>query len=104
MNYLEALLSDKRTDIILAGYQAHGTLGRDLQNQKSTVWIDNQPVDVNVQIHTMSGYSAHADQADLIKFVEGIEEGKKEIVVVHGEDSVREEFERVLETRNYTLR
>lgn len=78
--------------------------GRDLQNQKSTVWIDNQPVDVNAQIHTMSGYSAHADQADLIKFVDGIEEGRKEVVVVHGEDSVREEFERVLETRNYTLR
>ncbi|OCH11952.1 MBL fold hydrolase [Aliivibrio sp. 1S165] len=104
MNYLEALLPDKRTDIILAGYQAHGTLGRDLQNQKSTVWIDNQPVEVNAQIHTMSGYSAHADQADLIKFVDGIEEGRKEVVVVHGEDNVREEFERVLETRNYTLR
>ena len=104
MNYLEALLPDKRTDIILAGYQAHGTLGRDLQNQKSRVWIDNQPIEVNAQIHTMSGYSAHADQADLIKFVEGIEEGRKEIVVVHGEDSIRQEFERVLETRNYTLR
>ena len=52
----------------------------------------------------MSGYSAHADQADLVKFVEGIEEGRKEVVVVHGEDNVREEFERVLETRNYTLR
>ncbi|WP_375321565.1 MBL fold metallo-hydrolase RNA specificity domain-containing protein [Aliivibrio logei] len=103
MNYLEALLPDKRTDIILAGYQAHGTLGRDLQNKKETVWIDNQPIDVNAQIHTMSGYSAHADQADLMKFVEGIEEGKKEVVVVHGEDNVREEFERVLETRNYTL-
>ena len=90
MNYLEALLPDKRTDIILAGYQAHGTLGRDLQNQKERVWIDNQPVEVNAQIHTMSGYSAHADQADLIKFVEGIEEGRKEVVVVHGEREARE--------------
>ncbi|MDD9174920.1 MBL fold metallo-hydrolase [Aliivibrio sp. S2TY2] len=90
MNYLEALLPDKRTDIILAGYQAHGTLGRDLQNQKSRVWIDNQPIDVNAQIHTMSGYSAHADQADLIKFVDGIEEGRKEVVVVHGEREARE--------------
>lgn len=90
MNYLEALLPDKRTDIILAGYQAHGTLGRDLQNKEETVWIDNQPIEVNAQIHTMSGYSAHADQADLIKFVEGIEEGKKEIVVVHGEHEARE--------------
>ncbi|RYU61817.1 MBL fold metallo-hydrolase RNA specificity domain-containing protein [Aliivibrio finisterrensis] len=97
MNYLEALLPDKRTDIILAGYQAHGTLGRDLQCQKSRVWIDNQSVEVNAQIHTMSGYSAHADQADLIKFVEGIEEGRKEIVVVHGEREAREVLEKILD-------
>ena len=38
----------------------------------------------------MSGYSAHADQADLVKFVDGIEEGRKEIVVVHGEREARE--------------
>ena len=97
MNYLEALLSDKRTDIILAGYQAHSTLGRDLQNKEETVWIDNQPIDVNAQIHTMSGYSAHADQADLVKFVDGIEEGKKEIVVVHGEHEAREALEKILD-------
>ncbi len=96
MNYLEALLPDKRTDIILAGYQAHGTLGRDLQNKEEAVWIDNQPIKVNAQIHTMSGYSAHADQADLIKFIKGIEKGKKEIHIVHGEKEARDELERKL--------
>ncbi len=96
MNYLEALLPDKRTDIILAGYQAHGTLGRDLQNKEEAVWIDNQPIKVNAQIHTMSGYSAHADQADLIKFIKEIEKGKKEIHIVHGEKDARDELERKL--------
>ncbi len=104
MNYLEALLPDKRTDVILAGYQAHGTLGRELQNGLDTVWIDDNNVQVNAQVHTMSGYSAHADQADLIKFVEGIEEGRKEVVVVHGEGEVRQEFERESRARNHTLR
>ncbi|OCH25485.1 MBL fold metallo-hydrolase RNA specificity domain-containing protein [Aliivibrio sp. 1S128] len=96
MNYLEALLPDKRTDIILAGYQAHGTLGRDIQNKHKTVWIDSQPIEVNAQIHTMSGYSAHADQVDLIRFVEGIKEGRKEIHIVHGEKNARDELERKL--------
>lgn len=96
MNYLEALLPDKRTDIILAGYQAHGTLGRDIQNKHKTVWIDSQPIEVNAQIHTMSGYSAHADQVDLIRFVEGIKEGRKEIHIVHGEKDARDELERKL--------
>ncbi|MGF1903798.1 MBL fold metallo-hydrolase RNA specificity domain-containing protein [Aliivibrio salmonicida] len=96
MNYLEALLPDKRTDIILAGYQAHGTLGRDIQNKHKTVWIDNKEIEVNAQIHTMSGYSAHADQSDLIRFVEGIKEGRKEIHIVHGEKDARDELERKL--------
>ena len=96
MNYLEALLPDKRTDIILAGYQAHGTLGRDIQNKHKMVWIDSQPIEVNAQIHTMSGYSAHADQVDLIRFVEGIKEGRKEIHIVHGEKDARDELERKL--------
>ena len=96
MNYLEALLPDKRTDIILAGYQAHGTLGRDIQNKHKTVWINSQPIEVNAQIHTMSGYSAHADQVDLIRFVEGIKEGRKEIHIVHGEKDARDELERKL--------
>lgn len=96
MNYLEALLPDKRTDIILAGYQAHGTVGRDIQNKHKMVWIDSQPIEVNAQIHTMSGYSAHADQVDLIRFVEGIKEGRKEIHIVHGEKDARDELERKL--------
>lgn len=96
MNYLEALLPDKRTDIILAGYQAHGTLGRDIQNKHKTVWIDNKEIEVNAQIHTMSGYSAHADQVDLIRFVEGIKEGRKEIHIVYGEKDARDELERKL--------
>lgn len=96
MNYLEALLPDKRTDIILAGYQAHGTLGRDIQNKHKTVWIDNQEIEVNAQIHTMSGYSAHAEQSDLIRFVKGIKEGRKEIHIVHGEKDARDELERKL--------
>ncbi|OCH18589.1 MBL fold metallo-hydrolase RNA specificity domain-containing protein [Aliivibrio logei] len=96
MNYLEALLPDKRTDIILAGYQAHGTLGRDIQNKHKAVWIDNKEIEINAQIHTMSGYSAHADQVDLIRFVEGIKEGRKEIHIVHGEKDARDELERKL--------
>jgi metallo-beta-lactamase family protein len=89
MDYLATLLSDKRTDVIFAGYQAQGTLGRELQSGQNSVVIDGTVVQVNAQIHAMSGYSAHADQADLVKFVEGIKQGEKKIRLVHGEAEVQ---------------
>ncbi|MCV6020475.1 hypothetical protein OFO93_28580, partial [Escherichia coli] len=62
VNYLKALLPDERNDVLFAGYQAQGTLGREIQSGN----IDNQLIEANAQIHTISGYSAHADQSDLL--------------------------------------
>ncbi|MES7588725.1 MBL fold metallo-hydrolase RNA specificity domain-containing protein, partial [Cutibacterium acnes] len=90
MNYLNALLPDPRTDVILAGYQAQHTLGRELQQGKKQVWIDNEAINVQAQIHTLSGYSAHADQTDLVNFVHGIQPPPEQIHLIHGEpDSQR---------------
>jgi metallo-beta-lactamase family protein len=41
--------------------------------------------DIKAQTHTLSGYSAHADQADLLRFVQGMQERPKAIRLVHGE-------------------
>ena len=92
MNYLSALLPDKRTDVILAGYQAHGTLGRELQQGEMQVSIDNKDVEVNTQIHGMSGYSAHADKEDLTRFIAGISVPPKEVHLIHGEPNTQSEF------------
>ncbi|MGF1722568.1 MBL fold metallo-hydrolase [Vibrio kyushuensis] len=96
MNYLKALLPDSRTDVIFAGYQAKGTLGRELQNQSknssNTVNIDDEVIEVNAQIHTMSGYSAHADKSDLLKFINGISPSPKAIHLIHGEPKAKERF------------
>ncbi len=72
MDYLKALLPDKRTDLIWAGFQAEGTLGRSIQSGQPSVWIEGTEVEVNAHIHTMSGYSAHADKADLLRFIKSL--------------------------------
>lgn len=92
MNYLKALLPDKRTDVLFAGYQAHGTLGREIQNGCSQVMIDGQEIEINAQRHTMSGYSAHADQADLLAFIRGIESPIQELHLIHGEPETKQQF------------
>ncbi|MCR9656171.1 MBL fold metallo-hydrolase [Vibrio parahaemolyticus] len=92
VNYLEALLPDSRNDVLFAGYQAEGTLGRQIQDGANTVEIAGKQIIVKAQIHTISGYSAHADQSDLIRFVEGIHPPPKEVYLIHGERVAKAEL------------
>jgi len=103
MNYLSALLPDKRTDVILAGYQAHGTLGRELQQGEKQVSIDNQHVEVKAQIHSMSGYSAHADKDDLNRFIEEITVPPKEVHLIHGDPNTQSEFAQALVGKGFKV-
>ncbi|MCX8854921.1 MBL fold metallo-hydrolase, partial [Vibrio parahaemolyticus] len=98
VNYLKALLPDKRNDVLFAGYQAQGTLGREIQSGSHTVDIDSQSIEANAQIHTISGYSAHADQSDLLKFVTGIPAQPKAVHLIHGEKEAKKGLGEKLKT------
>ena len=71
VNYLKSLLGDERTDVVFVGYQAEGTPGRALRAGNKQVTIDGKHLPVQARVHNLSGYSAHADQADLLRFVGG---------------------------------
>ncbi|WP_293268650.1 MBL fold metallo-hydrolase [Neptunomonas sp.] len=92
-NYLKALLPDSRTEVLFVGYQAKGTPGRDIQKygpQGGYVFLDNERIDIRAGIFTISGYSAHADQANLVNFVKRIYRKPVEIRVVHGDEEAKE--------------
>jgi metallo-beta-lactamase family protein len=92
VNYLKALLPDKRNDILFVGYQARGTAGRDIQKygpQNGYVELDGQRYDIQASVHTLGGYSAHADQFDLLKFIRRIRHKPREIRIVHGDDDAK---------------
>ncbi len=103
MAYLKALLPDKRTDVIFAGFQAQGTLGRAIAQGDHSVMIDGDDVLVNAQVHSMSGYSAHADQADLLRFIEGIATKPKQIHLIHGEPTTKQAFAVTLRSLGYEV-
>jgi len=101
-NYLKALLGDARNDILFVGYQAAGTPGRDILAygpKGGWVELDGQRYDIRARVHRLSGYSAHAGQADLVNFVEGISQAPKEIRVVHGDAPAKSELRALLEAR-----
>lgn len=97
VNYLKALLGDGRTDVVFVGYQAAGTPGRELQAGKKRVTIDGRSLSVKAQVHSLSGYSAHADQAELLRFAGGIRRAPERVVLVHGESGARRALRRKLE-------
>jgi metallo-beta-lactamase family protein len=105
MDYLKTFLGFESTDILFVGYQAYGTLGRDIQESANggTVKIDRQEVPVRARVHTLSGYSAHADQADLLRFVQGMPEKPKEIRLVHGEAKAKATLKGKLEELGYKV-
>ncbi|SIT08989.1 MBL fold metallo-hydrolase [Neptunomonas antarctica] len=95
LNYLKALLPDSRTEVLFVGYQAQGTPGRDIQTygpRGGYVFLDNQRIDIRAGIYTINGYSAHADQANLINFIKRIYRKPKEIRIVHGDDDAKAEL------------
>ncbi|MGP9765405.1 MBL fold metallo-hydrolase RNA specificity domain-containing protein [Halomonas sp. AOP13-D3-9] len=92
MNYLKAMLSDERHQVLFVGYQGAGTPGRDIQQygpQGGWVAIDGQRIDIKAGVSTISGYSAHADQKNLINFVKRMRSWPHTIRLVHGEQAAR---------------
>lgn len=88
VNYLKAMLGDPRHDVLLVGYQAAGTPGRDIQQygpRGGWVELDGQRYTIRAGVHTLEGYSAHADQQDLLNFVGRMRDKPRQIRLVHGD-------------------
>ncbi|MBR9789244.1 MAG: MBL fold metallo-hydrolase [Vibrionaceae bacterium] len=103
VNYLKALLPDEKNDVLFAGYQAQGTLGEAIQVGDSVVEIDAQEIQVKAQVHTISGYSAHADRSDLLKFISGIPTAPKVIHLIHGEEDAQQALGKELEGKGFKV-
>ncbi|NAO99140.1 MBL fold metallo-hydrolase [Halomonas sp. MG34] len=92
MNYLKAMLGDERHQVLFVGYQGGGTPGRDIQQygpQGGWVSIDGERFDIKAGVTSISGYSAHADQKDLLNFVKRMRRWPHTIRLVHGEQTAR---------------
>lgn len=93
VNYLKAMLADERNDVLFVGYQAKGTPGRDILTygpRGGWVELDGERYDIHAQVCQVGGYSAHAGQSDLVRFVCGIESPPSEIRIVHGDMRAKE--------------
>lgn len=100
VNYLKAMLSDSRHNVVFVGYQAKGTPGAAIQKYGPAagyVDLEGERYEIRAGVETLGGYSAHADQQGLVDFVTGMNEWPEEVRLVHGELQAKQALARVLE-------
>lgn len=93
VNYLEQFLPEPTADVIFVGYQGKGTLGREIQTygpKKGYVTINGQRIFIKAGVHTITGYSAHADQNDLLRFASKMVKPPSTIKLVHGDEQAKQ--------------
>jgi len=84
LHHLKHNLERPECHVVIVGFQAPGTLGRQLVDRVPEVRIHGQRVRCLAQIHTLGGLSAHGDQADLLRWYDSFA-GHPPVYLVHGE-------------------
>ncbi len=98
-HHLKHNLWRSESTICFVGYQAVGTLGRKLIEGADEVKLFGENVEVNASIKSLKGISGHADMNGLLDWLSGFSTAPQHVFVVHGEDSVTDEFAQTVTER-----
>lgn len=85
LHHLKYNLWNKKTHVVIVGFQAYGTLGRALVDGAKYVKIFGDEIAVKAKIHTLGGMSAHAGQDQLLEWASHLSKSKPRLYLVHGE-------------------
>lgn len=85
-------ISRPESTILFVGYQARGTLGRQILEGQSPVRIYGQMYQVRATVDQIQGFSAHADRAQLWKWLGSFERPPRTVFLIHGEKEVIQHF------------
>lgn len=92
LTYLQQLIDEPSTTVLLVGYQAEGTRGRQLQDGVHEIKFFGKYYPVNASIKSVESLSAHADQEDLLKWISTIKNIPEKVFLVHGEPTALDAF------------
>lgn len=98
IHHLRHNLWRPETSVVIVGYQAAGTLGRQLVDGAPFVKIWGETIAVKAKIYSLGGFSAHAGQSDLLQWFSAIAPSKPKVVLIHGEDKARKALADKLKT------
>lgn len=101
VHHLKHSIWDEKNHVIIVGYQARGTLGRRIVEGAKTARIAGEEVNIRAQIHTVNGFSAHADREDLLLWSSNFSSDPA-FFVTHGEERSSSALVRALKDKGIT--
>jgi len=96
LHHFKNRIWNPKNSVIFVGYQAYGTLGRKIVDGTKWIKLYHEKIRVNASIHTINGFSAHADQKELIEWIKAFEE-LGNIYLIHGEEDKQNIFKKAIQ-------
>jgi metallo-beta-lactamase family protein len=85
LHYLDKYISDKKNTILVVGYQAEGTRGRALIEGEKEIKFFGKYHEIKAEIFKINAFSGHADQTELLEWMEHFKKPPKLTIINHGE-------------------
>jgi metallo-beta-lactamase family protein len=105
LHHLAATLPNSKNTVLFVGFQAEGTRGRQLCDGVKQIKIQGQLVSVAARIERIDWMSAHADAAEIMRFLSGFSRAPAMTYLVHGEPAALEALRgRIVREREWTVR
>lgn len=103
LHHLKSTVEDRRNTVMIVGFQAPHTLGRRIVERRQRVRIFGVERDLHAEVVVMNGFSAHADQGDLVAYAERCRERGplRHVALVHGEPKAQGVLRGLLEDRGF---
>ena len=104
LTYLQQLIDETSTTVLLVGYQAEGTRGRQLLEGAHEIKFFGKYYPVKATIKSIESLSAHADQNDLLHWMNGIKNTPEKVFLIHGEPASLDAFRvKIKDTYNWNV-
>ncbi len=98
LQHFKHRLWNENNALVFVGYQVEGTMGRKIVDGAKKIKVYGEEVIVKAKVHTINGFSAHADQNGLIEWMSKFKKLDK-IFLIHGERDKQEIFQKEIEKR-----
>lgn len=95
--HLRNNLGRSESTILFVGYQAEGTLGRQIIDGAKSVELFGKQIEVKASIEKELSYSAHADQRELLNWIGNFKSKPKKVFVVHGEEAAQQTIAKLIQ-------
>jgi metallo-beta-lactamase family protein len=99
LHHLRHNLGNERASVLIVGYQTEGSLGRRLVDGDKEVSIFGEKIPVKASVHTLGGFSAHAGQSELLRWLGQMARVRPRVFLTHGEARGREPLAKLIQEK-----